>query len=451
MTQRLRRVSSPRSLIAQLIDTPELGPLLRALPTAAFARLVQEIGVEDAGELIALATTEQLVRAFDEDLFRNARPGEREALDVKRFATWLEVLLEAGDGVAAQRVSELSEEFVAHALSGLVIVLDQEALREQMGDGGDEAERADKAIESTLSEELDGYLLLSREPDGWDAALALVLALDRDHRALLVRLMDRCAAISAHLGEDLEALSDVLSEGASLAEDVEAEREQRRSREGFVEPRAARGFLTLARTPPSDEPRDANTRAYFRELGPTLPIAGALPDGTAKLLAAVERLSEESERASAPARTRAQRQSLHGERSAFVEAMHALRDADVSAFDARTEELAYLANVLLAAGTGELGPFRPAEAAEAALATVALGAELEASAGEHDGGERGELLQAALTESLRKHTADRLFRVASSRLVGSADKRHARGYLLARGEVAQALVALRKPTRARAK
>ena len=35
-----------------------------------------EIGIEDAGEIVALATTEQIVTAFDEDLFVNARPGD---------------------------------------------------------------------------------------------------------------------------------------------------------------------------------------------------------------------------------------------------------------------------------------------------------------------------------------------------------------------------------------
>jgi hypothetical protein len=433
VTQPVRRSSSSRSLIARLIDQPELGPRLRALPAPAFARLVQEVGVEDAGELVALATTEQLVRAFDEDLFRNERPGEREALDVRRFATWLEVLLEAGDGVAAARVAELSEDFVAHALSALLVVLDFESLRSSMEGGGDDADRVEKAIESALSEEIDGYLLIAREPDGWDAALTLVLALDRDHRELLVRLLDRCAAVSADLCEDLDALSEVLSEGASLAEDVEAEREARRGREGYVEPRAAKNFLTLARTGKGGGARDPVTRAYFREVAPKPAHSERpLPEGAAKLLAAIERLAAERPTGAARGRASAKKAALPTATNPLLDALRALREVDAPAFDARSEELAFLANVLLAAGSVEGRALRPAEAAEAALATVALGAALE---------------KIALGET----TADALFRAASARLAASGEDRYACGYLRAHEDVAAALLALGKPRKTRPK
>src|SRR5690606_15569700 len=220
-------------------------------------------------------TTEQLVQAFDEDLFVADHAGERESLDVDRFVQWLEVLLEAGDEVAAERFSELDEDFIAHALSTLVLVLDEDALRQTLDDSDeDDAEQADKALESALSEDLDGYLLVAKQPAGWDAALALVLALDRNHRALLVRLLDRLSHLDSHFLDDLEQLSTLLSEGESLAEDVEAAREQRRSEQGYVEPRAARAFLTLARRPLEQSPpltsnfakRDPLTKAYFREV-----------------------------------------------------------------------------------------------------------------------------------------------------------------------------------------
>src|SRR5690606_26877554 len=112
-----------------------------------------------------------------------------------------------------------------------------------------DAEAADAALERALNEEIDGYLLVAREEQGWDAALSLVLALDRRDRSLLVRILDRCALLGSRYIDDLDALAELLSEAESLAEDVEAAREQRRAKLGYVEPRAATGFLALARMP----------------------------------------------------------------------------------------------------------------------------------------------------------------------------------------------------------
>src|SRR5690606_38417850 len=83
-----------------------------------------------------------------------------------------------------------------------------------------------------------------------------------------------------------DELSTVLSEGESLAEDVEAAREERRSKQGYVEPRAARAFLSLALKPPTSEQRplgrDPLTRAYFRDVERARPAAmsgsAAMPD-----------------------------------------------------------------------------------------------------------------------------------------------------------------------------
>ncbi len=228
MRSALRCLPTPTSLLSRLIETPDLADMVRALPLTTFAALVRHVGVEDAGEIIALGTTEQLVAAFDEDLFQNTNPGERERFDVGRFVVWLEVLLEAGDSVTARRFAELSDTFVVQALSSIILVLDHDALLLQLSVGGRAAFAADKALEGCLCEEIDGYLLVSKVHDGWDAALALILALDRDDRSLLVRLLDRCAANSSEYLDDLDALSTVLSLAESLAEDIEVEREERR-------------------------------------------------------------------------------------------------------------------------------------------------------------------------------------------------------------------------------
>ncbi|MEO7036796.1 MAG: DUF6178 family protein [Polyangiaceae bacterium] len=206
-------VTGTRSLLNSLIELPTLASTVQALPAQTFAALVRKVGIEDAGELVALATTEQLIQAFDEDLFVSDRAGERESLNVARFVVWLEVLLEAGDEVVANRVAELDENFVAHALGGVLLVLDHDALRDVLDDGEDGARQVDKALESALTEDTDGYILVAKQHDGWDAVLALVLALDRNHRALLVRLLARLARAGSAYLDDLEELATALSEG----------------------------------------------------------------------------------------------------------------------------------------------------------------------------------------------------------------------------------------------
>lgn len=57
--------------------------------------MIQRCGLEDCGELLALATTEQLSAVFDLDLWRTDRHGE-ELFDASRFCSWLEVLADLG-------------------------------------------------------------------------------------------------------------------------------------------------------------------------------------------------------------------------------------------------------------------------------------------------------------------------------------------------------------------
>lgn len=420
-------LSRTRSLLNSLIELPDLATTIQSLPAQTFASLVRKVGVEDAGELVALATTEQLVQAFDEDLFVSERVGERESLDVGRFVVWLEVLLEAGDEVAADRVAELDEDFVAHALGGVLLVIEEDALRERLDDGDeDDARQVDKSLESALTEDIDGYILVAKQHDGWDAVLALVLALDRSHRALLVRLLDRLARVGSRYLDDLEELSTVLSEGESLAEDVEAAREERRSKQGYVEARAARAFLSLARKPPVDEERPADrdplTRAYFRELERSRPAAVLAPAAQEALHALPPAVLRELDEVGSGG----DRPALPGTSTkpttidAFTEALRNLNQDEPILFGERMEEFAYLANVLVAGHERNGSRLRPKEAADAVIATVCFGAVLEDRARHPKAKKKAPPTSETFMEILRHRGVDLLFRVASSALAAGA-------------------------------
>jgi hypothetical protein len=369
------------NLLNRLITTPDLVNSVRGLPIPVFNTLIRDIGVEDAGEIIALATTEQLVAAFDEDLFANAQPGEREEFDSARFLIWLEILLEAGEDVAARRVAELSEDFVTLALSSAICVLKHDTLVERMRTWGEDALYAEKIIEGSHLEELDGYLLISRIHDGWDAVFSLILALDRDHRGFLVRVLDRCADITDDYTHDPEDLITMLSCEESLADDVEAEREERRSALGYVEPRAARSFLSLAKQPfttdVASDGRDPVTRAYFRDRTTAPEILPREFEHRQRIAALLDENHPDAPSRSIPAPANEFDNPGDAGHPSIITAMRLLNEFEPVSFSKRVEEMQYLANVFIAgAGTVARRRFRPADAAEATLATVGLGAEL---------------------------------------------------------------------------
>src|SRR5262245_5080318 len=103
----VRFAPSSRTLLAHLLDERELVAAIQGLEPRTLARLIDHVGLADAGELIALATTEQLARVFDEDLWVSDRPGADERFDAARFLLWLEVMLEAGAAFTAARFAEL--------------------------------------------------------------------------------------------------------------------------------------------------------------------------------------------------------------------------------------------------------------------------------------------------------------------------------------------------------
>ena len=345
-----------RRLLARLLDQPQLVRSVQALPPAALLQLIDEVGLEDAGELVALATTDQLERMFDEDLWQQPRPGADERFDPARFGLWLEVMLEAGEAVAADTLAALDEELLALALDAAVLVVDLDELVLSAIEP-----ELEKALDDRPSVEFDQYRVLGRSDDGWDTLTAALTALDARHPGLLRRLLERLSRASTEWIADNGGLCDVLTAIEMLQEDAAAVREDRRARAGHVAAASARAFLGL---PAGDvaavlaEPRDAITRAYFRQYAAPqeepMPARGGggwvdeLAGGSPRAL--LEGGASEPEPETLLSRTLA------------------LLDEEAAA--ERLRELGYLANVLLAGSPRRL---RPLEAARAALAACEAG------------------------------------------------------------------------------
>lgn len=391
MTTPLAGSARPRHLVARLLEQPGLVHLVRGLEAPVLARLIHHIGLEDAGEIVALATTEQLRGIFDEDLWRSERPGEDEAFDADRFALWLEVMLEAGEAFAAQKLAELDEDLVTLALCKHVLVIDIDALSVQMSrsDRSDDDDFVDKALESCLYQEFEEFRVVSRNHRSWDAIVQVLVELDRDHHAFLRALLERCCAISSELIEESGGLYDVLTSEQMLESDVAAAREDRREQEGFVAPSAAVSFLNLSRITPLEEilkatTYDAVTRAHFRAAAgkPRGAAAGArrpgdgenaAPAGSVQRFLEVLREAEILPPAAEPPLLTAG--VTHGQDLLFTSAVREVMARDPDLYAKRLLELSYLVNVLLSGCSHDGRAFRPFEAVEAALCTCNLGFE----------------------------------------------------------------------------
>jgi hypothetical protein len=257
-------------------------------------------------------------------------------------------------------------------------------------------------------------VIVARDPDGWDAVLAALLALDRDHASYLAGLLERCAAATLSLAED-DDLSEVLSSAETLFADAAADRADRRAKKGHLAPSDARAFLTLAREGHDVGERDAITKAYFRELDrAALSTAhGTSSERVARALPASPAL----EALLAEPRDTSHAASL-GPASGHTRSLleRALAKLSPEVLEVRADELAYLANVT-AEGVVVLGRrLRPAEAVRAAMATVSLG--LEVSLHEHGKKSSDELA----AHRLETHTADALFRKGLAHLVTVAQR-----------------------------
>jgi hypothetical protein len=295
--------------------------LIQIIDTQRLRKTIDRVGLEDAGPLLAFASNEQLLAVLDEDLWKNERPGEVEVFDAARFAIWIEVLLDAGEKDAADRVAALPEELLVLGLQRHVWVVDRHELFNLLAEQEDESALIDKALESCVTVDLGEHTLISRNHDGFDAIVTVLLAMDHEHRELVDRALSRCCRISAERIEDNGGLYTVLSAPELLEGDAAEEREHRRSAKGYVAPERAREFLARAAMEPV--PSAKKPRELVKEV------------------------------------------------SSFRAAMLDLLERDATLYARRLDELAHLANVLLA-GLG----LPPKEAMERAMSYTSAGIDL---------------------------------------------------------------------------
>ncbi|OFZ20061.1 MAG: hypothetical protein A2X94_09105 [Bdellovibrionales bacterium GWB1_55_8] len=250
---------SSQALLNRILADPGLPEKIKSLDPRELAALIDRVGLEDCGEIVAFASTQQLEQMFDQDVWRSAAPGADEEFDAARFGLWIEILLELGAPAAAKTIGEMDPDFLTMAFSQLVWVTEFDWLRDQSAS----ETRLDKIMESSLSYEIEDFILFSRDPRSWDAVLTLIAELDSDNHSFMNRILERCAHLSLEQIDDEGGLWSVLSSEQQIKSDVAYEREKRRETQGFVSPADARAFLKLAAGPLDME--DHVSPARFRD------------------------------------------------------------------------------------------------------------------------------------------------------------------------------------------
>jgi hypothetical protein len=270
---------------------------------------------------------------------------------------------------------------VVAGLSRYVRVLDPGVL-EPTAQTDDEASENGLFATDGLAAEVGGYIVQARRPDAWDAIVGLLAELSAEQPECFDTVMGGCRRLS-NAEREPDGLDDLLEEPEQLLHDVMLGRDDRREGSGFVTPADARAFLAMARQPRSPGRRgNPIAVAGFRRAGAARaeaassgidpraalqPVVTEALDGLARALAAGGLLPER------PGALLGGEQAGRPEAGGLGPLMEYLREHHPDLYLGRGQELAFLANSLVAGCSLQSRSFTPREASEAVVATCSLG------------------------------------------------------------------------------
>jgi Family of unknown function (DUF6178) len=354
-----------------------LAQLAPRLQPGQLHHVIRAYGLEDCAELVAQATPSQLSHVFDLDLWHSARPGLDERFDAGRFGVWIEVLVDAGADLAAEKLSQMPIGQLVAGFTHHLRVFDMSALAAYETSDGELIES--RASGDGLACEIGGYHVVARREDAWDAIVAVLSSLDAGHRSRFDELMGELRALSDSARE-LDGLDALLETGDQMMFEAATDRESRREAQGFASPAEARAFLQMSRSvrPGAAAPPNPIARAYFRSIAslpeiderPTPPEeAGETDAEVVELLTEAGLLSQQAPRGLLTAA----QDGSSGRLAHIHRHMQSVFERDPVAYGERNAELAYLTNVLMAGCSVQSRPFTVREASDAAIAACNLG------------------------------------------------------------------------------
>ena len=299
--------------------------------------------------------------------------------------------MDGGGSAAARTVAAIDEPLVIAGLARYVRVFDHATFAPAVSS---DDEPFDVAVTPAgdLACDVGGYLVRARRADAWDAIVTLLLALDTDHRDYFHAVMRGCRRLS-NSAPEIDGLDDLLDDPAQRLHDVALERECRRSQRGYLTPADARAFLQMAKQSRHQRP-DASpminplVAAYFRAADENTASAdsSATPPESAVDAPTSASVSESidavvdllAEAGLVPGRPQALLVGATAQPPRLMPVqrlMEHVRDTDDTAHLARSREMAFLANALMAGCSVQARPFTAQEASDAAVGICNLGLE----------------------------------------------------------------------------
>jgi Family of unknown function (DUF6178) len=377
-------MATSRALLERLLTAPDLAHVIPSLPSEVLHRVIQVCGLEDSAEFVALATPTQLSRILDVDVWRVRTPGADEQFDVDRFGVWLEVLMQSGAAVAAEKLVGLDPELVVAGFSHHTAVFDHAAVSSFTTLDGEQV--PSRVSDRAQTAEIGGYVIEARRTSAWETIVDLLAFLQAEHPEYFQRLMRSCVHLS-NGPREADGFHTLLEDSEQDLFDLASDREARRDQQGYVTPAQARAFMQEARHVQFEAARPPHSplaRAYFRERAPT---PGAHGDGRGRPAGLLSESQLNDSEHGAPGAMAAVVEVLREAGVFTEEPRRLLRSAEgdisrlaliqdyVASHPASTEELAYLANAIIAGCSIQARPFAPQEASNAAAAICNLGLE----------------------------------------------------------------------------
>lgn len=354
-------------LLKTLLDNPELPTFVKRLEAPTLNKLIERIGVEDAGPLIEFTTDHQLRSILDESLWSSLTPGQPEVHRPEEFIRWLYILYEQGEEFLAQRLVGLGLDYVTLNFAQLISVNDQDAILSE-----DYAVLERYAGPAAYAEEFEGHFVTALYDEEWDITRAALAALQAVQPEFLAHVLYRCCQPSVSF----------------LMYDTTGERRDSKENIGYVTPESATAFLKLTRLKSLASLIDGGnydpvSARYFSQLG-AAPKEDDYEDSDGESAEPVH--APDAERLKELEETLVEAEIVSDGFSGLLlpapeqdgllpvkEALDGLQRVDPGLFTKRLSELVYLSNVLIAGVTLDGRRFDEVDAAHAVLATCNIG------------------------------------------------------------------------------
>jgi len=390
-------------LLQKLQSSPQLPALIQKLEPPALHKLIQHIGLKDSGDIIALATTDQIRQVLDIELWKNRKPGTAETLDSDQFLSWLAVWNEIGTDFTATKLYELGDDFLVLCLANVVMVADMSVIGlsdaeldfDNLGITNTDLDPWEAIIPGSAlpvcSQDFGNFGVLGSDIDQWDTILSALNSLWSEQPEFMLRVLRRCCFERSILSEDT-------SENDAkrvLHQDMAQVRESKRERQGFVTPLNASIFLIQAKSSGlealcAQKEYDLNTRKHFKLATGAQQVENQQLLGHESELDAthtgeedlreLEKLESVLVDADIIRKSKTPlllqtpaREEFSIDKSSLQDVLNNLAETNPEALSARLNEIIYMSNILMTGAEFRGGRFLEAEAAKAVMGNCSLG------------------------------------------------------------------------------